>query len=157
VVASVAGVEVVRVRPVLAERTASAPEATHPPTSIEDILKQPEQHPTPAQDPAPEDATSAPPAKTAAVAEPARVAAGPFQVQVGAYPTQGEAERQLTLVRQRAGSIVGERATHLTQVRRGEKTFFRARYVGFDGRPAADTVCSELKRLEIDCFVMKAE
>jgi hypothetical protein len=151
----------VRVRPVLAEGPTSAPEAPQRPTSIEDILKQPEPQPAPAQDPASEDAAApAPPAHAASLTERAGVAGvavGPFQVQVGAYPTQGEAERQLALVRQRAGTIVGERATHLTQIKRGDKTFFRARYVGFDGRSTADTVCGELKRLEIDCFVMKAE
>jgi hypothetical protein len=45
----------------------------------------------------------------------------------------------------------------MSQVKRGDKTFFRARYVGFDAQTAAAGVCSELKQMEIDCLVMKAE
>jgi hypothetical protein len=45
----------------------------------------------------------------------------------------------------------------MSQVKRGDKVYFRARYVGFSGQDAAAGVCSELKRLDIDCLVMKAE
>jgi D-alanyl-D-alanine carboxypeptidase len=152
------GVELMRVRPVLAEGATPAPEAaSRAPAGIEDLLKQPERAP-PAEPPrnsASEEAAS--PAKTAAVAEPASAPSGPFQVQVGAYQTQDEAERQLAWVRQRAGAALGAHAPRMSQVKHGDKTFFRARYVGFDGRSAADGVCTELKRLEIDCLVMKAE
>jgi D-alanyl-D-alanine carboxypeptidase len=151
--ASATGVEVVRVRPVLAEGAAPAPETPARPASIEDLLK----HPEPPSVPQPQDATSAPAAKLAAAPGPAGPAISPFQVQVGAYETEAEAERQLALVRERAGAVVGRHVPHMSQVKRGDKVFFRARYVGFDARSAADSACSELKRLEIDCLVMKAE
>ena len=41
-------------------------------------------------------------------------------------------------------------------VQQGQKSFFRARYAGFDASAAAKA-CGELKRLKIDCLVMKAE
>ncbi len=162
VLAAVPGIEVVRVRPVLAEAAPPAPEAPQRPDDIEDLLKQPEAAPPPPPPPA-EPRRSIPaaehaaPAKAAAVAEPTRAPTGPFQVQVGAYQTEGEAERQLAWVRQRAGSVLGAHAPHMSQVRRGDKVYFRARYVGFDARSAADHACTELKRLEIDCLVMRAE
>jgi cell division protein FtsN len=156
--AAVPGVEVVRVRPVLAEGTALASEGAARPANIDDLLKQPEPRPAaPTQDAAPPEAASTPAPRVAAVQEPARAAAGPFQVQVGAYPTQNEAERQLAWVRQRAGSVLGGRSAHMSQVKRGDKVFFRARYVGFEAHAAAAGVCTELKRLEIDCLVMRAE
>jgi D-alanyl-D-alanine carboxypeptidase len=156
--AAPAGVELMRVRPVLAEGATPAAEAASPaPTGIEDLLNQPEAAPpadaqrsTASEDPAS-------PARTAAVAAPASAPSGAYQVQVGAYQTHDEAERQLAWVRQRAGSVLGPRAPHLTQVKRGAKVFFRARYIGFDVRSAADHACTELKRLEIDCLVMRAE
>jgi D-alanyl-D-alanine carboxypeptidase len=166
--AATPGVELARVRPVLAEpglaepvpaqRAAPASEEA-PPANIEDLLKRPAPPATAApQEARPQEvAAAAPAAQAAAVAEPVRAAAGLFHVQVGAYPTQDEAERQLTSVRQRAGSVLGARAPHLTQFKRGEKVYFRARYVGFDARSAADTACSALKRLEIDCLVMRAD
>jgi D-alanyl-D-alanine carboxypeptidase len=160
------GVEVVRVRPVLAPAPEAPPApadtvdpapatapAEQPPNSIEEIIERSE---APA---APEPARPA--AAPAPVALPAPKQAGaptgPFQVQIGAYQTQGEAERQLATVRQRAGSVLGAHAAHMSQVKRGDKVFFRARYVGFGAHDAAAGVCSALKRLDIDCLVMRAE
>jgi hypothetical protein len=42
-------------------------------------------------------------------------------------------------------------------VRLGEKVFYRARYAGFDAKAAAALLCDELKRLSVDCLVMRAE
>jgi D-alanyl-D-alanine carboxypeptidase len=164
----VAGVEVARVRPVRVPEVAPAPEAPaadavapvpaagpadQPATSIEEII---ERISAPPASPPAEPAAAAP-----AVALPAPkqagAPAGAFQVQIGAYQTQGEAERQLATVRQRAASVLGAHAAHMSQVKRGDKVYFRARYVGFSGQDAAAGVCSELKRLDIDCLVMKAE
>ncbi len=164
----VPGVEVVRVRPVLVPEVASAREAPaadaaapapatvpadQPPTSIEEII---ERTNAPAAPP-PAEPAAAPPSVALPAAEPAGAPAGTFQVQIGAFQTQGEAERQLATVRQRAGSVLGAHAAHMSQVKRGDKVFFRARYVGFSAQDAAAGVCSELKRLDIDCLVMKAE
>jgi D-alanyl-D-alanine carboxypeptidase len=82
---------------------------------------------------------------------------GVFHVQVGAFHTKSEAERQLASVGARAGSILGEHAAYMSQVKRGDKVFFRARYVGFEAKDAAAGVCSDLKQMKIDCLVMKAE
>jgi D-alanyl-D-alanine carboxypeptidase len=89
--------------------------------------------------------------------EPAGAAAGPFQIQVGAFNSQDEAERQLAAVRERAGTLLQAHAGRMSQVKRGDKVLFRARYVGFGAQSAAAGVCSELKLLEIDCVVMRAE
>jgi D-alanyl-D-alanine carboxypeptidase len=125
-----AGVEMVRVRPVLA-----AP--------------QPQNAPNTGQAPTAK-AGGAP--ATAAVGTP-----GQFHIQVGSFQSQGEAERQLAVVRQRAGAVLGERAALTTEFRRGDKVFYRARYTGFDAQATAAVVCDELKRLSIDCLVMKGE
>jgi D-alanyl-D-alanine carboxypeptidase len=102
---------------------------------------------------------AAPPPKEEA-APSGKSAAGPagaFQVQIGAFKTQREAERRLASVRQRAGSLLAERAALTTEIRLGEKVFYRARYAGFDAQASAAVVCDELKRLSIECVVMKAE
>jgi hypothetical protein len=82
---------------------------------------------------------------------------GAFHVQIGAFQTKGDAERQLASVSERAGTVLGDHSAYMTQVKRGDKTFFRARYVGFDAHATATGVCNELKQMEIDCLVMKAE
>ena len=107
--------------------------------------------PVPAAAPPPPKAGSAPDSEAAAGP------AGAFHVQIGAFKTQGEAERQLASVRQRVGSLLAERAALTTEVRLGEKVFYRARYAGFDAQSAAALVCDELKRLSIACLVMRAE
>jgi len=61
------------------------------------------------------------------------------------------------VVRQRAGSLLGRHAPHMSQVKRGDKVYFRARYTGFEAHAAAADVCTELKRLEIECLVMRGE
>jgi D-alanyl-D-alanine carboxypeptidase len=162
--ASAPGVEVVRVRPVHVagtvgrggplEETEAQSDATQAPASIEALLKQPT--PTP-RAPAQEDAAPREGGAPEPTAQPTAQPTGPFQVQVGAYQTQGEAERQLAWVRERAGTVLGRHAGHMSQVKRGDKVFFRARYGGFDAHAAAADVCGALKRLEIDCLVMRAE
>jgi D-alanyl-D-alanine carboxypeptidase len=89
--------------------------------------------------------------------KPAGAPAGPFQIQVGAFNTQDEAERRLAWVRERAGAVLGAHTPRMIEVKRGDKVLFRARYVGFAARAAAAGVCTELKRLEIECLVAMAE
>jgi D-alanyl-D-alanine carboxypeptidase len=103
---------------------------------------------------------AASPAKTARAPTPQPASpaiAGGFQIQIGAYQTEAEAQRQLALARERAPNLVGGRTALTQQVKQGDKLFYRARYAGFDAQPAAAQACSELKRLKIDCIVLKAE
>jgi D-alanyl-D-alanine carboxypeptidase len=98
------------------------------------------------------------PVKEPAVAAPATAALprGGFQIQIGAFQSQAEAERQLATARERTGPLLARGAPVTQQVQQGEKVYFRARYSGFDA-PTAGKACSELKRLKIDCIVVKAE
>jgi D-alanyl-D-alanine carboxypeptidase len=81
---------------------------------------------------------------------------GGFHVQIGAYQSAAEAERQLTAVRERAPAAVRNRTPVTVQFRLGDKVYHRARFAGFDAQSAA-AACGELKRLKVDCLVMKAE
>jgi D-alanyl-D-alanine carboxypeptidase len=89
-------------------------------------------------------------------ATPAATAPGAFHIQIGAYQSQAEADKRLASARELAPGVLGNRAPVTTQVKQGDKLFFRARYAGFDAKAAA-TACTELKRLKIDCLAMKAE
>ena len=97
------------------------------------------------------DAQAASPDRTAPAA------AGGFQVQVGAYQSADEAQRQLALVAERASSLVGRRNGVTQRVKLGGKLYYRARYVGFEAHGAAEHACTQLKRLSIDCFVLEAD
>jgi D-alanyl-D-alanine carboxypeptidase len=87
----------------------------------------------------------------------AGVVAGGFQIQIGAFQSASEAERQLTAVRERAAGLLAAAPAITQQVKQGDKILYRARYAGFNAQASAATVCTELKRLKVDCLVMKAE
>jgi D-alanyl-D-alanine carboxypeptidase len=156
--ASAVAFEMARVRPVLVPGAQAPPapapkpaSAAPPPPSIETVLERTEPPPAKAQTPQP------PAAPVQPVQPPRPAAAGAFHIQIGAYQSQSEAERQLASVRQRATTVLANRAPVTTQFKQGDKTFYRARYAGFDEQTAAAGACGELKRLKIDCLVMKAE
>jgi D-alanyl-D-alanine carboxypeptidase len=138
-----AGIQVMRVRPVLARAPEPAPAArSEASAEVDDTA------------PAASPETAAPRRVASA---PGRAPAGPFQVQIGAFQTQDEAERRLAWARERAGTLLAAHTPHMSQVRLGDKVFFRARYGGFGAHSAAAGVCTALKRLDIECLVMKAE
>jgi D-alanyl-D-alanine carboxypeptidase len=106
-------------------------------------------------------AVAAPPAPAAIarapLPEPAASVAAGFQIQIGAYQTEAEALRQLALVRERVPTAIAGRTGVTQLVKQGDKVFYRARYGGFDAAAWATQACSELKRLKLDCIVVKAE
>jgi D-alanyl-D-alanine carboxypeptidase len=81
---------------------------------------------------------------------------GGFQIQIGAYPSAAEAERALADVRSRAGDLVKSAGGAALPAVKDNRQIYRARFAGYDARSAAGT-CLELRRRQIDCFVMKAE
>jgi len=108
---------------------------------------------------APAAAKSAAPAPPlpAPPAVPAEPVGGGFQIQIGAYQTEAEAQRQLALARERAPALLGNRAPLTQQAKQGERLFFRARYAGFARQTGAEDACNALKRLKIDCLVVKGQ
>jgi D-alanyl-D-alanine carboxypeptidase len=139
-------IEIARVRPVLVPGAAATQSvsAHAAPDSIEALL---------ARYPA---VQASHPVTTASTAE-RQMAAGGFHVQIGAYASQPEAERQLTAVRERAGTLLANRAGVTSAFRKEGKVFYRARYGGFEAQATAAGVCSALKRLNVSCLVMAAE
>lgn len=81
---------------------------------------------------------------------------GGFQIQIGAFGSAAEAERQLATIKSRAATILSAKSALALPVQKGDRQLFRARFTGFDANAAA-SACTELRRLAIDCFVMKAE
>ena len=110
-------------------------------------LKGPAQPPLPASAPAP-------------VALMSHVAAlNPtlgYEIQIGAYATPAEAEKRLTsAASQVPGPLGGHLPTHQSAIV-NEKTYYRARFIGFDAATAS-AACAELNRHAINCIAIKAE
>ena len=86
----------------------------------------------------------------------ARTPPGGFDVQIGAYVSAEEAQRRIEQVRGRTGDLLSSYAGATIPVQTAERQMFRARFVNFDERSATST-CLELRRMAIDCLVMRAE
>jgi D-alanyl-D-alanine carboxypeptidase len=101
---------------------------------------------------------AAPVAAAKAVAPATRVAVGrgAFQIQIGAFGSPVEANNQISVVRQSAVQLLNGHEGVTLPIVKGDRKLFRARFAGFDSTGAANT-CLELRRRQIDCFVMKAE
>jgi D-alanyl-D-alanine carboxypeptidase len=84
-------------------------------------------------------------------------AAHGFLIQIGAYQSAAEAQRQLALARSRAPQLLQARAPVTEEVRQGTRLLFRARYGGFAGADGAAHVCQTLKRVGFDCLVIKGQ
>ncbi len=88
--------------------------------------------------------------------EAASATKGGFHVQVGAYASAAEAEKALKSAQARSNDLLKSAAMVTSPVQKENRLLYRARFAGFDARRAADT-CIALRRIAIDCFVMKAD
>ena len=79
-----------------------------------------------------------------------------MEIQIGAFQSADEAQRQLAWVRQRATAVVGQYAAITQPVKQGDKLFYRARFAGFNG-PAAASACKELRALKVECLVLRPD
>jgi D-alanyl-D-alanine carboxypeptidase len=86
----------------------------------------------------------------------ATAASGPFQIQVGAYVAPADAERQMAQARQRSGGLLDPYLAVAVPVENGRRQLYRARFQGFE-RTAAYSTCASLRRLQIDCFVLRMQ
>ena len=81
---------------------------------------------------------------------------GAFQVQVGAFTSEAEAENRLGMVQQRASDLLDGHMPFTTSFMRSDEEWYRARLAGFS-RESAQAACAALKKMSLDCAVMKAE
>jgi D-alanyl-D-alanine carboxypeptidase len=102
------------------------------------------------------------PPPPAAVPEPASaraVHATPvhgFVIQIGAYRSVAEAERQLALAKSQVPALREAHPPVTEEVKSGTRLLFRARYGGFAAAAGAADVCEALKRQGFACLVLKA-
>ncbi len=77
-----------------------------------------------------------------------------WAIQIGAYEAESEAKQKLNAARSKVGSL--KRADSYTErTSRGAKTFYRARFAGFDERGQAEAACKQLKRNSIQCMALR--
>jgi D-alanyl-D-alanine carboxypeptidase len=116
-----------------------------------------EMTPVPAP-PQPEHA-SAEAAKSAPVEEvldvPAvRHAHGGWIIQIGAYDGEQEARQHLSEARSKVHGTLAAADPFTEKVQKGDKSFYRARFAGFD-KATAEAACRQLKRSDFACLALK--
>jgi D-alanyl-D-alanine carboxypeptidase len=81
---------------------------------------------------------------------------GPYHIQVGSFVSPELAESHLSNVSQKANSMLRGHDGHTAQGEVKGKSYYRARYSAFTRNKAAST-CTALKKLQIDCLVIRVE
>lgn len=79
---------------------------------------------------------------------------GGWAIQVGAYDNEGEAKEKITSAKGKVATMVAKAEAYIERTVKGAKTYYRARFAGFD-RDQAQAACKSLKRSEIDCMALK--
>jgi D-alanyl-D-alanine carboxypeptidase len=79
-----------------------------------------------------------------------------FEIQIGAYSSAEEAQARITAARKKATGLLDSHEHVAMAVPRGDKQIYRARFVNFT-EDSASGACLELRRMAIDCFVMKSQ
>ena len=81
---------------------------------------------------------------------------GTYHVQVGAFLSQADAENRLGMVQQRAPKLLAGYQPFTASFDKGGQEWYRARFAGFS-QSDAQSACSQLKKLSLDCIAMRAE
>ena len=77
---------------------------------------------------------------------------GGWSIQIGAFDGENEAKEHLSAARLK---MRGALVVPITErVQRGHKTFYRARFAGFD-KASAETTCKQLKRSAFECIALQ--
>ena len=78
-----------------------------------------------------------------------------FHVQVGAFTSKQEAESRLSEVKERAATLLDGHPQLAIAFQKDGTQWYRARFAYFS-EGSARSACAELKRLSLDCVVMRA-
>lgn len=106
--------------------------------------------------PMPVMASAAPPAAIPSAPEisASSESSGAWQVQIAATPSAAEAKELLAKAQAKTGGPLLNAFAYTEEAGKGKKKVYRARFVGFDSRAAADNACSALKKHDYKCTAM---
>ncbi|MEN2494285.1 MAG: hypothetical protein TECD_00176 [Hyphomicrobiaceae bacterium hypho_1] len=76
-----------------------------------------------------------------------------IKIQVGAFGTLHDANRQLAKALSKANSCLAGLYSYTSQSKLGKRNIYRARFLGYSSYEA-ESICSYLKKINIDCFVV---
>ncbi|MTW17354.1 peptidase M15 [Rhodoplanes serenus] len=150
-------VAAVPARPAVAAALPPAPVQAQAPAQL-----QPAVAVAPAPAPAPVAVASAEPESTFALASASarpestarRAVRGGWVIQIGAFGAEAEAKDRLSSAQAKAKQYLGQADAFTEAVTRDNKTFYRARFAGFE-KDSAEAACKYLKRNDFACLTIK--
>ncbi len=83
-----------------------------------------------------------------------KVARSGWAIQVGAFEAEAEAKERLSKAQSKAAKVLKNADPYTERTTKGEKTYYRARFAGFE-RDEAQAACRQLKRSDIVCMALK--
>ncbi len=75
-------------------------------------------------------------------------------IQIGAYGGEDEARQHLNEAQQKLHGMLASADAFTERVQKGDTTFYRARFAGFD-KSTAEAACRQLKRSDFACMALK--
>ena len=89
-----------------------------------------------------------------AMANNAADVSGAWAIQIGSLPSEGQAQDMLSKAAQQAGSTLRATSPMTETFNKGNNTFYRARFVGFETKTAAWDACAALKKKSFNCYAI---
>ncbi len=93
-------------------------------------------------------------APTAETTASTGASSGAWQVQIAATPSAAAAKELLAKAQAKTGGPLLNAFAYTEEAGKGSKKVYRARFVGFDSRAAADNACTALKKHDYKCMAM---
>ncbi|WP_337266290.1 D-alanyl-D-alanine carboxypeptidase [Oryzifoliimicrobium ureilyticus] len=80
-----------------------------------------------------------------------------WQIQISAAPSEDAAHALLSQAQSEGGAALKSASPFTQSVGSGSRKIYRARFVGFKSREAANTACEALKRRSYDCMLLPSK
>ncbi len=93
-------------------------------------------------------------ASASSVVMPASHAHNGWVIQIGAYGAEDEARQHLAEAKLKLHAALASADPFTERVQKGESTFYRARFAGFD-KATAEATCRQLKRNDFACITVR--
>lgn len=91
----------------------------------------------------------------AAEAAPAVEIDDGWKVQIAATPSEDGAREMLDRAKSKGGKILADATPTVEPVAKGQSTFYRARFAGFDNKDQARAACAYLTKRDVSCLAIR--
>ncbi|MCX5479693.1 SPOR domain-containing protein [Kaistia geumhonensis] len=77
-----------------------------------------------------------------------------WKVQIAAAPSEDGAQSLLQAARAKGGKVLASATPSVEAVKKGDSTFYRARFAGFENKAKARAACDYLKKRDVSCLAI---